>query len=572
MRFSVLRKTPKLFLPMILGLSGLQAHAMDADPYMTQEHLLNKAVQVHVTTRGMKYFDSELAKILGNLGVNIDEGYFPALSYTFEKPINPDDFAKDNPEEVKMYKQVRELLTKWLVGFSLNDHRPTIEIGESGYIAKFSRFSLVTDQKLMEKLGKREGAILAIELEIKHLTLGTNSVKVWDINNEFLGKVGAEEVSLSAGDAKNPLKVRLPFYLRMNAYGALEFEALDVENNLDSIPVSLQYKKLLVPQFAIEINGKKFLLNNKEIDKLFTEQAPAILESVRKNLGDFARNQLPAMLNEKAKEFLKGNLDQVQNMVPPGKEPNDTRPDFKWGLRLQNIGLKESLNIELGAYAEDPVNPRSLPRPEDKSRGLVTWGLIPQTKYDIGLSLDRGLINRILQLSFERRNFEKIAMSDGSTLRMMASPLIDYVKAPVAMPIKDSETWVKLRVAVENKPDSIFLKEKIVVEFDIIAKLRQMADKTGMQLVLYSIDPDSMAMDDKYFSIAGKLLKGKVRDGIKDKLREQCAGWKSKEEAIPGAFPLPPEILGIKLDINRVLMDPKGHLVMYLNYANAGAK
>ncbi|WP_413584685.1 hypothetical protein [Bdellovibrio sp. HCB274] len=544
---------------------------MDTDPYLTQEHLINNAVQLHVTSRGMKLFDTKLSKILGNLGVKLDEGYFPALSYTFAEPINPDDYAKENGDAVKMYKQVRDLLTKWLVGFSLNDHRPTIEIGESGFVANFSRFSLVTDRALMDKLGKRDGAILAIELEVKHLTIGTNSVKVWDVNNEFLGKIGAEDVSLAAGDAKNPLKIRLPFYLRMNAYGHLEFEALEVENNINSIPVSLEYKKLLVPTFAIEINGKKFLLNNAEIDKLFIEQAPAILTSVRENLGNFARNQLPAMLNEKAKQLLTGNLDQVQNMVPPGKEPNDNRPDFKWGLRLQNIGLKEALNVNLGAYAEDPINPRSEPRPTDKSRGGVTWGLIPQTNYDIGLSLDRGLINRIMQLSFERRNFEKIAMSDGSTLRMMAAPLIDYVKAPVAMPLKGNETFVKLRVSVENKPDSIFLKEKIVVEFDIIAKLRQMADKSGMQLVLYSIDPETLAMDDKYFSLAGKLLKGKVREGIKDKLREQCAGWKNKDEAIPGAFPLPPEILGLKLDINRVVMDPKGHLVMYLDYAKAGA-
>ncbi|WP_413582019.1 hypothetical protein [Bdellovibrio sp. HCB288] len=567
----MLRKSSKLLLPLLMGVTSLQAQAMDADPYMTQEHLLNNAVQLHVTNRGMKLFDTKLSKILGNLGVKLDEGYFPALSYTFEKPINPDDYAKENGDAVKMYKQVRDLLTKWLVGFSLNDHRPTIEIGESGFVANFSRFSLVTDRALMEKLGKREGAILAIELEVKHLTIGTNSVKVWDVNNEFLGKIGAEDVSLAAGDEKNPLKIRLPFYLRMNAYGHLEFEALEVENNLNSIPVSLEYKKLLVPTFAIEINGKKFLLNNSEIDKLFVEQAPAILTSVRENLGNFARNQLPAMLNEKAKQLLTGNLDQVQNMVPPGKEPNDNRPDFKWGLRLQNIGLKESLNVDLGAYAEDPINPRSTPRPTDKSRGAVTWGLIPQTNYDIGLSLDRGLINRIMQLSFERRNFERIAMSDGSTLRMMAAPLIDYVKAPVAMPLKGNETFVKLRVSVENKPDSIFLKEKIVVDFDIIAKLRQMEDKSGMQLVLYSIDPETLAMDDKYFSLAGKLLKGKVREGIKDKLREQCAGWKNKDEAIPGAFPLPPEILGIKLDINRVVMDPKGHLVMYLDYAKAGA-
>ncbi|WP_413575050.1 hypothetical protein ACLVWU_12385 [Bdellovibrio sp. HCB290] len=567
----MLRRSSKILLPLLIGASGLQARAMDTDPYLMQEHVINNAVQLHVTARGMNLFDTKLSKILGNLGVKLDEGYFPALAYTFEKPINPDDYAQENGEAVKMYKQVRDLLTKWLVGFSLKDHRPTIEIGESGFVANFSRFSLVTDRALMEKLGKREGAILAIELEVKHLTIGTNSVKVWDVNNEFLGKIGAEDVSLSAGDDKHPLKIRLPFYLRMNAYGHLEFEALDVENNLDTIPVSLEYKKLLVPTFAIEINGKKFLLNNAEIDKMFIEQAPAILTSVRENLGNFARTQLPTMLNEKAKQFLAGNLDQVQNMVPPGKEPNDNRPDFKWGLRLQNIGLNDSLNVFLGAYAEDPINPRSTPRTKDKSRGAVTWGLVPQPNYDIGLSLDRGLINRIMQLSFERRNFEKIAMSDGSTLRMMAAPLIDYVKAPVAMPLKGNETFVKLRVSVENKPDSIFLKEKIVVEFDIIAKLRQMADKSGMQLVLYSIDPETLAMDDKYFSLAGKLLKGKVREGIKDKLREQCAGWKNKDEAIPGAFPLPPEILGLKLDINRVIMDPNGHLVMYLDYAKAGA-
>jgi hypothetical protein len=278
------------------------------------------------------------------------------------------------------------------------------------------------------------------------------------------------------------------------------------------------------------------------------------------------------MLNEKAKQFFKGSLDQVQTMVPPGKELNDNRPDFKWGLRLQNINLKNSLNVDLAAFAEDPINPRSTPVQKNAARGGVTWGLLTQDKYDIGLSLDRGLINRILQLSFERFNFEKISMSDGSTLKLMAPPLIDYVKAPAGVPIKANETFVKLRVSVETKPDSIFLKEKIVVDFDIIAKLRQMADKSGMQLVLYTIDTESMAMDDKYFSLAGKVVKGKVRDGIKDTLTKTCATWKYKEEAIPGAFPLPPEILGIKLDINRVVMDPNGHLVMYLDYAKTGVK
>lgn len=564
--------TSKLLIPLLLSLHGLNALAADSNPPIADKHLLPNAVQVQITSRGMKYFDTRLSDILGNLGVKLDEGYFPAMTYTFDKAINPDDYAGSNPDAVKMYKQVRDLLTQWLVGFSMNDHRPTIEIGESGYIAQFSRFGLVTDESLMQALGKRDGAILAIELEVKKLTIATSSVVAWDVNNEFLGKAGFEDVSLSAGDKDMPLKIRLPFYLRMNAYGGLDFEALEIENNLNSIPLSMQYKKLIVPTFAVEVNGKKFYLNGKEIDKLFTAQAPLILEKVRENLGDFARKQLPEMLNQKAKEFLGGSLEQVQDMIPPGKEDNDTRPNFKWGLKLQNINLKKSLNIDLTAYVEDPVNSRSAPVASHKSRGVPSFNLIPQENFDIALSVDRALINRVLQLSFERKNFEHIPQSDGSVLKLKAAPLMDYVKTPAGAVLKPQETFVKLRVSIENRPGSIFLKDTIIVDFDIIAKIRQLSDKSGMQLVLHSIDTDSMYLDDKYISFAGALFKGKVRQGVKDELLKKSSGWKKNDETIPGGLPLPPEILGIKLDINRVIMDPNGHLVMYLDYAKTGVK
>nr|WP_295899843.1 DUF2785 domain-containing protein [uncultured Bdellovibrio sp.] len=565
--------TSKLLMPLLLSLQGLTAQAAsDSNPQIANKHLLGNAVQVQVTSRGMKYFDTRLSDILGNLGVKLDEGYFPAMKYTFEKDINPDDFINSNPEAVKMYKQVRDLLTQWLVGFSMNNHRPTIEIGESGYVAQFSRFGLVTDENLMRALGKVDGAVLAIELEVKQLTVSTSSVVAWDLNNEFLGKAGFENVTLAAGDQRTPLKLRLPFYIRMNAYGGLDFEALEIDNNLDQVSMSLKYGKLIVPTFAVEINGKKFYLNNKEVDKLFNAQAPVILEQIRKNLGEFARKQLPQMLNEKAKEFLGGSLEQVQDMTPPGKEENDRRPDFKWGLKLQNINLKKSLNIALTAYVEDPVNGQSNPVKSHGSRGPVTMGLVPQENFDIGLSLDRALINRILQLSYERRNFEQIKQSDGSVLKLKAPPLIDYVKTPAGAVLKPTETFVKMRVSVENRPGSMFLKDVIVVDFDIIAKLRQLSDKSGMQLALVSIDTDSMYLDDKYISFAGSFFKGKVREGVKDELRKKSAGWAKSDEVIPGSLPLPPEILGIKLDINRVAMDPNGHLVMYLDYAKTGAK
>lgn len=568
------RKIPrlKMIMPLLMALQSVNTLATERLPLLEQKHLLPNAVQLQITPRGMEYFDSKLSDILGNLGVKLDEGYFPAMKYTFEKEINPDDYIETQPDAVKVYKKVRDLLTQWLVGFSMNNHRPVIEIGESGYIAQFSRFGLVTDEALMNALGKRDGAILAIELEVKQLSILTNSVLAWDMNNEYLGKVGGENVTITAGSPETPLKVRLPFYIRMNNQGGLEFEALEINNNLNHIPVAIKYEKLIVPIFAVEINGKKFYLNNSEVDKLFQSQAPMILEKVRENLGDFARQQLPVMLNEKAKEFLGGSLEQVQDMIPPGKEDYDTRPNFKWGLKLQNINLKKSLNIDLTAYIEDATNPNSKPIQSHASRGAPSFGVVQQNSYDLALSVDRALINRVLQLSFERKNFEKIPQSDGSILKLKAAPLIDYVKIPANVALKPEETFVKLRVSIENNPGSIFLKDTIVIDFDIIAKLRQLSDKSGMQLALYSIDIDSMHLDDKYITWAGALFKGKVRQGVKDELAKRSAGWKVNNEVIPGSLPLPPEVLGIKLDINRVVMDPKGHLVMYLDYAKTGAK
>lgn len=576
------RRTSKFLLSLWLATYGLSASAgIDANPPIIYKHLLPSAIQVQITPRGMKYFDTRLSEILGNLGIKLDEGYFPAFSVAALQPIDPEDYRDSHPEEVKMYLQVRELLTKWFVGFSLNNHQPVVEIGESGYVANFKRFGLVTDEFLMRALGKTDGAVLAVELEIEQMTVATNSVVVWDVQNQFTNKndpkhpeklkVGLEDLSISTGDTGQnvPLKIRLPFYVRMNG-DMLEFEALKLENNIDSVPLSLKYKKLIVPTFSVEINGNRFFLNNAELDRYLTNKVPVILEKVREHLADFATKQLPGILNKKAKQVLSGSLEQVQNIIPPGKEAYDTRPDFKWGLKLQQINLNNSLKIDLTTYVEDPINSKSVPKTAHASRGATSFNLIPSNLYDIGLSVDRALINRIMQLGFERKNFEKIQQKDGSYLKLTSAPTIDFVKTPTGEIEVPGETFIKLHVAVENKPDSIFLKDTIIVDFDIIAKLRQRSDKSGMQILLHSIDTNSMQMDDSYFSFAGRLVKDKVRQGVRDKLRENSAKWKTTEESLPGGFPLPPKILGLQLDINRVVMDPNGHLVMYLNYANTG--
>ena len=55
-------------------------------------------------------------------------------------------------------------------------------------------------------------------------------------------------------------------------------------------------------------------------------------------------------------------------------------------------------------------------------------------------------------------------------------------------------------------------------------------------------------------------------DGIRDRLKKASAAWKTQREVLGGKMDLPPPILGQKLDLQKLTFDPRGHLVMYLNF------
>lgn len=576
-----------LFRPLLLGsvtlpISLLTFMAMadilpEQKPTVPHElrHRIQNAITLEITPKGQKLFSERLGSILGNLGVKLDEGYFPAQTIVSDKAIDLDEVAKSQPETVQIYKSVSSLLSKWLTGFSLNPHRPAIAIGESGYIANFSRFGMIADENLMRELGYTEGAVLAIELEVQDLTMGTDLVKAWDADNEFLGTIGLENVTIQANKPNDKIKIRLPFYVRANNKGAIEFKALEIQQNLDQANITLAYKKLLIPQMGVVINGKTFYLNNEEIEKAASDQVPFIIQKVRDHIQGFAKDQLPDLLNTKVQEMLDGQLEQIQLMEAPGTESGDTRPPLLWGMTLTAPNLKNgSLWVSLDGFVEDPINVLSTPKKESLSRGKNDLNHLVKARYDLGLSLDRGLINRVLQLSFERKNFEKITQSDGSSLKLAKSPTIDYAPTPARTVLSPKETFLKLQVDVEVKPDTIFLKETVVVAFDIIAKLRPSKSGEGLEIVLHKIDTSTLKMDPKYFSWLGSKMAGIVLNGIRDELVKRSSSWLKKDEVLSGSLPLPPEILGVQTELEQILMDPKGHLVLYLNYkiGNNGVK
>lgn len=548
---------------------GGTAQAQDKNPPVLQKHYISNAVQLQFTLRGQKYFETHLQPILDNMGMSFNEGYFEKQTLYSDKPINLSGLKKTHPEAYNLYVMGKDLLTKWFVGFTLTDHRPAVEIGNSGYQATFSKFALLTDEALMKSLGKTDGAVMAIDLEITQLAVSTKSVRAWDINNFSFAKAGLDDTSFVAGDKKIPLKIRLPFYVRVNSQGVIEFKALDIQENFQQVPVVFKYKNLIVPKIAIEIEGQKFALNTEQLQSYFDEQLPTILVQIRKYLSEFSHKQLPEMLNSKAKESMAGALEQVQTISAPGQATNDFRPPFLWGLKLTSINLKTSLNLGLAAYAEDSLNPNVALIPANSSRGLPNLSQIPAENFDIALSIDRGLINRMLQLSFLRKNFEEIKDTDGSVLKLKAAPTVDYIKPPATA--SDKEAFLRLGLSVEIEPNQpLWLDKTVIVSFDMIAKMKPTGVPGKMALLRHSIDTGTLKMDSSYLTFAGKIAEGlgnQVTKGIKKELALRSQNWAQQNEKLADDMDLPPSMYGVKFDVNKLIMDPNGHLVMYLNYS-----
>ena len=204
------------------------------------------------------------------------------------------------------------------------------------------------------------------------------------------------------------------------------------------------------------------------------------------------------------------------------------------------------------------------------------------SQYDVAMSIDRGFINRILSHSFDRRLFEKIPLDEElakkerrpvKILKLTETPKVDALRVanPSGSPL---EAFLKISTKVKVPPGTVkgikkaALRDNFEMWFDLVAKIKKSPYTDGVQIFLYAIDLKSVRLDENYLTPIGHLIKGTVISGLKEELADLTKDWKKEEIPIPGSLPLPPEILGIKLDMKLMELDPNGHLVMYLTYAD----
>ena len=84
---------------------------------------------------------------------------------------------------------------------------------------------------------------MVLEVDVKELDVMASKVRAWDQNNLDLGQVGFNDVKIKIAGGQIPLQLRMPFYVKINAEGIPEFEAVGIDQNFDKIDLELSYMR-----------------------------------------------------------------------------------------------------------------------------------------------------------------------------------------------------------------------------------------------------------------------------------------------------------------------------------------
>lgn len=577
----LIRSLASLALISSISLSALAVEFYDLAPQhpsLTNPVWMKNAVQVKISPRGQKLFSENLVQVLSNLGVVINENYFPEFQYVSAEPIKIDKLAEDQPEQFEILMQVRQFFRQYLKGIQFKDFKPSIRLGPSEYVAQFDRLALVADEDLMEQLGKKDGAVLAVELSITSLKALANQVDAKDLENSWLGQVGVTEPSLQIGTKAAPLKARMPFYVKADGGGGLHFEALKVEENLDIVPIEVGYRKLILPEFEFKVVGQeethKISLDEKEFKKIVDQHLPKSLELVRKYVRDYLQTEFPKLLNERAQSALKDDLEQIQSVPAAGTLPQDTRPPLSLGLRLSDMNLRDShLQINLSAFVEDTSIQGQAPFwKRSEARGAPVFNHLSPENYDLAIAVDRALLNRLVQLSFNRKNFKELETCPGSPkIELLSPPAIDYASPQKNLTSLEAMMSVYIDASIPSPKDQtggLFspLKEKLHIKFRYLAIVRPVAPGSAT-LAIYPTGADlkTLQVDDDSLTWVGRLAKGKVVKEIGKVLSE---GSSCGSSGPLGEFELINSLWGVPIEYVKLKTDSQGQLMLYMNYKN----
>ncbi len=559
-----------------------------------QRREIPRAIEIQMTAKGEKLFGENISYVLGNMGAFFDRGNFESREFAPDKPIPweklpvPDDIRR-------LIVTMKSFLTEYVEGFSLVDPLPTLKLGDSHFQIDLKRFALVAEPQILQQLGKNSGAVFTLELSLRRLEFHAESLRAYDKSNQknpllkklIQGELGADDLNLRLENSKDPITLRMPFYVSISPQGLLVFEALNVEENFDKMNLQMAYKKLLIPSF--DFQGQIIRIRRQKVDNLVQKNFPSVAAQLKKLLGGWIEKQMIPFLNQASKDYFINKMEQVRTMAPAKAPSVDVTP-FYWSLTLQPPQQKPRTHILLSSAIEEPANLEKeilskskrttdsyfpdfgLPEhcPTEAPRGQA----YPEDQYHFWMSLNSCVINRVIQLSYNRKYLSQFQLESGLKLQILEPPEVFPYGTASNHPFQTSgKMRLKIRYPYQREGaiETLFVEDHFVLSFDIFLNFDYDPVRNKVLMKVSGVDKNSFVIHQgiKYKGLS------MVKERVFTKVRKILQGHderiqKSKSSLILAELPFPPQAFGLHFHLIKIDFEPTGHLVMYLNSPRLG--
>ncbi|MGK5082881.1 hypothetical protein WDW37_06220 [Bdellovibrionota bacterium FG-1] len=530
---------------------------------------IDHALGIYITPRGQKYFNHHLQEALFRMrdGTDLNDGGIESWQYEAKEPIDLNHLPIAYQQFSTTLGKIRDALTQWLKGFSLNNPRFSADFTNIEYTANFSKMGLFVDPDATVSLGTGRGIILNLIAEIvPDLRIQADTLQAQDLDNPFLKFFGATQLwaKLESGP---PLQIKSQLSLIINDRDEVEFEMLNFETNLKDVNFDIGYTTpLALPRVQVTVNNHKTgNLKQDKVEKVIQEHKATLTKALQTYLGELAPLSIPEAVNASVHAHWKAPLSEINQMDPPaaGEHEIDVNDKYLWGTKAEEIQLTpQYLFLGLSAFIDDPRSPQPW---AEVSREIRNRAPVLQTNpatYDAALAINQNLLNRLLGLGFARgfKSLKTIPVDGSKPLKILEAPEFKFEGGL-------NKNRGKFHIKVEHEADgfseNLAFRKNLSFEMDILARLIITQDGQS-SIVLDGIDLNSLQIDLK--SVRG-LFESSVKNGLRDKLVAANAELRKKPKTIVDSlFRSPVTIRGIPMKLRGFQADPNGYLVLYFNY------
>lgn len=536
----------RIYLVLVVLIASARIWAVDFIPH---------SIGVYVTPKGQNFFSQDLGVLFANNGISIDQAYFQSLQHETEE-LELEEMLGSQEELKEVIVKLKEGLRRYLIGLDLAAHKFQIDVKELDLKLDWSRLAVSIEKpKYDETLERQPTLILNLHVVLDSFQLFIKEITARDLNNPIFGDVGINHVTLWTKPEDQPFYLNLPIHFYQNGADDFRVEAGRPDTNLDALYIRSDYvSPMRLPRVEININGNEIVVNQDEVELLFKEKKDAIFQTAQRELQIWIDENAAELINTFIKEKVATGLTEASTMLPPGA-PDEFVQTFDWGMKIAGVGFQEdNVHIGLDAFVTDPLKNSDFKlNPSLIAQRTPVLSNGDSSKFDLGLALNMGFVNKIIHLSANRGYFKDVELENGEKIKLTKTPTLQLAQTKPVLKLEIEYTVSGFQ--------AIFVKNPIRISFDMLVDFT--VDKNGqVMLVGNGIDISSVFLDSKYI----RAFSGTVRKAAKSKIEEMQGDLRGY--VIADSLPLPQALFGLPMVPKKALIEKNGYLLVYLDLLN----